>query len=111
MLLQQPPYVDHRVFEAIDALLVAAAFEQQVSILFRGAGVTGLLAAQAPQDQRSLAKILQSLETYEVNSVYAHEESLAAHRMTAGDCVIPVQTLNSSQVAELIASQDMVLTD
>ena len=28
-VIQQPPYLGNRIFEALDAMLVAAAFEQQ----------------------------------------------------------------------------------
>lgn len=110
-LLQQPPYLDNRVFEALDALLVAAAFEQQISVLFRGAGVTQLLANQTPVGQRNLAKILTSLETYEVEHIYADSRAFEANHLKLADCVIAPQLLSKREMGELINQQHLVLND
>jgi len=110
-VLQQPPYLDDRVFEAFDALLVAAAFEQRVSLLFRGAGVTQLLAHQDPANQRNLAKILLSLDAYEVNQIYVDAQALAKHGVTLENCVIKPTLVSGDEISTLINSQDAVLTD
>ena len=110
-VLQQPPYLDDRVFEAFDALLVAAAFEQRVSVLFRGAGVTQLLANQSPTGQRNLAKIVLSLDAYEVSDIYADAEALLSHGVQLEDCAIKPTPVSGQEISELIDSQDAVLTD
>lgn len=110
-VLQHPPYLDDRVFEAFDALLVAAAFEQHVSLLFRGAGVTQLLASQNPKGQRSLSKILLSLETYEISDIYADADALATHGVRLEDCVIKATPVTGEEISALINSQDAVLSD
>jgi len=110
-LLQQSPYMNTRVFEAIDTVLVAAAFEQEVSLLFRGAGVLQLLANQAPTSQRSLAKILTSLETYEVNRIYADSRDFAAYNLKLTDCAIAPQLLSKREIGALINAQHLVLND
>ncbi len=110
-LLQQSPYMDTRVFEAVDALLVAAAFEQEVSLLFRGAGVLQLLANQAPTGQRNLAKILTSLETYEVDNIYANSSDFAANKLKLDDCVITPKLLSEREIGKLINQQHLVLND
>ena len=110
-VLQQPPYLDDRVFEAFDALLVAAAFEQRVSLLFRGVGVTQLLATQSPNGQRNLSKILLSLDTYEVSNIYADAEALLAHGVQLEDCAIKATPMSGAEISALLNSQDAVLTD
>ena len=110
-LLQQPPYLSSRVFETFDALLVAAAFEQKVSLLFRGAGVTGLLKNQKPSQQRSMSKILQSLEAYEISAVYVDQASLQHYNMTVADCTIKTIAQTQQQIAALINQHDVVLSD
>jgi len=100
-VLQHPPYLDDRVFEAFDALLVA----------FRGAGVTQLLASQNPKGQRSLSKILLSLETYEISDIYADADALATHGVRLEDCVIKATPVTGEEISALINSQDAVLSD
>ncbi len=109
--MQQPPYLNSRVFEAFDALLVAAAFEQRVSILFRGAGITQLLAGQAPSKQRSLSKILLSLDAYEITEVYADAAAFEAAGLTVADCAIGPTLLSPEAMAALINAHQIVLND
>lgn len=110
-VIQQPPYLGNRIFEALDAMLVAAAFEQQVSLLFRGEGVTALMTDQAPRNQRNLGKILLSLETYEIDQIYVDAAALAVRKIDSADCVIEAQAITSQEIGELMNSQDMVWHD
>jgi len=110
-LMQQSPYLNDRVFEAFDALLVAAAFEQQVSLLFRGAGVAQLLAGQAPQGQRNLAKMLGSLDAYDIEHIYVEEGSLDAAGLAPEDLAVSAQVIPASKIATLLNEQDLVLHD
>ena len=110
-VLQQPPYLNDRVFEAFDALLVAAAFEQDVSLLFRGAGIQQLLRDQQPTAQRSLAKMLGSLGAYDVDKVFAAEQDLSSGGLTAADLAITPTALDASGIQTLVAAQDIVLHD
>ena len=110
-VLQQPPYLNDRVFEAFDALLVAAAFEQRVSLLFRGAGVAQLLSRQAPSNTRNLAKILTSLDAYEVTEIYADSSAFATLGLSTNDCTITPKLVHAEEIAALINAQDVVLSD
>jgi len=107
--MQQSPYLNDRVFEAFDALLVAAAFEQEVSLLFTGPGVQQLIKDQAPLGQRSLSKILNSLATYEVTHIYADADAMSAHNLAPDDCELSPTLLTGAGIADLINSQDVVL--
>ena len=110
-LLQRSPYLDGRVLEAFDALLVAAAFDQRVSLLFCGNGVTQLLAEQSPTSGRSIAKILTSLPIYEIEKVYAHAQAFDAAGLKISECAIEPTLLTHKQIGTLMAQYDMVLSD
>ena len=45
-LLRQPPYQSSRAIEAIESILVAGVFEQDVSVLFKDDGVWQLIKDQ-----------------------------------------------------------------
>lgn len=110
-VIQQPPYLGNRIFEALDAMLVAAAFEQRVSLLFRGEGVVALMANQAPRNQRNLGKMLLSLDTYEIDHVYVDAAALASRRIGPADCVIEARAISDQEIGKLINTQDMVWHD
>jgi len=109
-LLQRAPYLDDRVTESFDAALVAAAFEQDVSLLFRGDGLQQLLGQQSVTNQRSLAKMLKSLHTYEINAVYVDQADMTQQDLTVADFAIPIEPLTQQAIGELVANHDVVLS-
>ena len=108
-LLQQPPYLDERVTESFDAALVAAAFDQDVSLLFRGDGLQQLLAHQTEAKQRNLAKMLQSLAVYEITNLYVDRNDMMRAQLETDDFDIAVTPLTHQAIGELIANHDIVL--
>lgn len=109
-LLQHPPYLDDRVAESFDAALVAAAFDQRVSLLFRGDGLQQLLAGQAESNQRNLAKMLQSLATYEITDVYVDRSDMVEQQLQTADFALAVTPVTQQAIGELLASHDIVLS-
>ena len=108
-VLQKPPYLDQRVTESFDAALVAAAFDQHVSLLFRGDGLQQLLAGQNVSNQRNLAKMLRSLATYEITDVYVDHSDMTDQDLSHEDFEIAVTPITHQAIGELIASHDLVL--
>ena len=59
---------------------------------------------------KNFSPTYRALEGYEVEKVYAEKESLEARGMTEEDLVIPVEILNSDEIAELMDSQDVIVS-
>ena len=96
--------------ELLDAALVAAAFDCDVSLLFRGEGVCSLLPNQGAHavGQRSFSKMLRGLADYDIEKLYACSESLQRH------CIHPnselgIQSIAASQQQQLMAHQGAVI--
>ncbi len=72
------PYQGYSALETLDALLVAAAFGQNPSVLFQGDGVWQLLPSQEAQlmARASVVAQLEALPLYDVDDIYVDEESL-----------------------------------
>ena len=51
-----------------------------------------------------------ALEGYEVEKLYVERESLEARGLSQDDLVVPVEILSSSELAELMDQQDVVIT-
>ena len=66
-VISAPPYSSKRGTAQLEAAMVAAAFDAEVSLIFRGDGIWSLLPEQNAQQvgQRSFAKVLQALGDYE----------------------------------------------
>ena len=113
LMLRRPPYDGVYVPEAIDAALVAAAFEFKVAVLLLDDAVFALLPDQEASliGRRTVGKLLLALPDYEISAVYACADSLSVRGMTAADAVIPVQVLTADEQAELLSRHDVVWND
>jgi len=108
---RRAPYGSSHAREALDATLMAAAFNQRVSLLFMDDGVYQLLANQNSTGiaQKNLSQSLPMLEMYEVKDIYVERESLKARNLSVSDLVLPVQAIDSFETGKLIESQSVVL--
>lgn len=107
------PYGSSLAKDALDAILAASAYDQQLSLLFMDDGVFQLLANQAPEDiaQKSFAAILPVLPLYEINSIYVHYESLIKRQIKKNELVIDnIQIIDSTAIYNLLAEQDQLLS-
>lgn len=105
------PFGSESPQEQLDALLVCAAFGQQVSVLFQDEGIWQLLPAQSgrPLQKRTLAAQLQALELYEVKALYADAASLHARGIMPEDLALPVSVLDAQALQALLGQQDFLL--
>ncbi len=107
------PYGSSLAKDALDAILAASAYDQQLSLLFMDDGVFQLLANQAPGNigQKSFAAILPALPLYEINSIYVHYESLVKRQIKINELVIEsIQIIDSTAICSLLAEQDQLLS-
>ena len=112
-LLRQPPYATGHAVEALESILVAGVFEQQVSVLFRDDGVWQLLKDQkgGALGTRTVGKVVQALPEYEVEDIYVCAESLAERGLEVGDLVLTVTVLSRQEQQALISGQQAVVND
>lgn len=95
--------------ELLDELLIAAAFEQEVSVLFVGDGAYQLVAGDdAPS---GTARGYRALPTYEVENVFVELAALKPRELTPDRFVIAARPLARPAVRRLIATQDVVVPD
>jgi len=107
------PYGSSLAKDALDAILAASAYDQQLSLLFMDDGVFQLLKNQSANEiaQKSFAAILPVLPLYEINSVYVHRESLEKRQITINELVLNgVQIIDSATICSLLAQQDQLLS-
>lgn len=106
------PYVSAQPLEALEAMLVAAIFDQEVSVLFKGDGLYQLLEGQdgSALGQRTLGKALQALPEYDVRQLFVCQESAQRLRLTEADFCLPVRWLDMERQKSLISRQDAVLS-
>jgi tRNA 2-thiouridine synthesizing protein C len=109
---RRAPYGTIYALECLEVVLVAAAFDQNVSVVFVDDGVCQLKKNQdtAEIGMKNFSKTYGALDDYDVEKIYVEKESLDARGLTEDDLVIPVQVLAADQLREVMAQQDVVIS-
>ena len=109
---RKAPYGTVYALEGLEVVLIAAAFDQDVSMVFADDGVFQIKKEQETSgiNMKNFSPTFRALEGYDVEKVYAEEESLEARGLSEDDLVIPVEVLSSSELAELMDTQEVVIT-
>jgi len=108
---RRAPYGTIYALECLEVVLVAAAFDQDVSVVFLDDGVWQLKKNQDTTGigMKNFSKTYGALDDYDVEKIYVEKESLAARGLTADDLVIPVEVLAADDLREVMAQQDVVI--
>lgn len=110
IIIRQAPYSSTLPSAALDILLTAAAFDQNITFLFMGDGVLHLLSQQnsTGSGMKNISKALPSLELYDVEKIYVEEEALIYRKLKNEELVIPLESLSLAEIAESIEHADQV---
>ena len=109
---RKAPYGTIYALESLEVVLITATFDQDVSLAFIDDGVYELIKGQQTKEigVKNFSPSYRALEGYDVEKLYADAESLASRGLSAQDLLVPVEVLNTQQMAELMAQQDVVLS-
>lgn len=111
-MLSHPPYTGSLSVELLEAAMVGAVFEFDVSILLRGEAVWILKPGQngALLSRKTPGNIITALPDYEISNIYACADAMEMRGLHPQSIVVPVTTLNPAEQANLIAAQDIVMS-
>ncbi|HVI50905.1 MAG TPA: sulfurtransferase complex subunit TusC [Candidatus Sulfotelmatobacter sp.] len=109
---RKAPYGRSAAAEMIEAVLVAAAFDQQVHLVFLDDGVFQLARAQTPEaiGHKPFAEHLSELGEYDIDHVWVERESLAERGLSEHDLMIAVSLLDRAAIAGKLAEADMLMS-
>jgi tRNA 2-thiouridine synthesizing protein C len=109
---RKAPYGTIYALESLEVVLIAAAFEQDVSLAFLGDGVYQLAKGQDTKalEVKNFSPTFRALEDYDVTKLYVEKEALEARGLTEADLVVPVEVVGAQALAEIMESQDVVLS-
>jgi len=106
------PYGTVYALESLEVVLITAAFDQDVSLVFIDDGVWQLKRGQQTKgiETKNFSPTYRALEGYDVEKLYVERESLAARGLTEDELIVDVNVLGSSELGALMAEQDVVLS-
>ena len=107
---RRAPYGTIFALESLEVVLIAATFDQDVSLVFLDDGVFELVKGQDTQaiGIKNHSKTYRALDGYDVEKLYVERESMAVRGLTEDDLLVDVKVLSSVEMASLMAEQDVV---
>jgi tRNA 2-thiouridine synthesizing protein C len=109
---RKAPYGTIYALESLEVVLITATFDQDVSLVFMDDGVFELVKGQQTKDIgiKNFSPSYRALEGYDIEKLYVDQDSLSARGLSEKDLLVPVEVLNTEQMGQLMAQQDVVLS-
>jgi len=108
----QAPYSSAAGQEALDAAIVGATFEQEISLLFLHNGVFQLKQGQdaSGSELKQYTKAYAALSDFGIENVYVHDLSLLARGLEYDSLMLEASLVDGEGVRALIKQQHRVFT-
>lgn len=122
---RKAPYGSIYALESLEVVLIGAAFEQDVKLVFLDDGVYQLTLGQAPEGigMKNFSKTYAALGDYDVKEIYIDQESLTQRGLTLDDLQplvyededddwnekSSITLVSRTQLADIIDSADVLL--
>jgi len=109
---RKAPYGTIYALESLEVVLITAAFDQDVSLVFLDDGVYQLKKGQQTKgiEIKNFSPTYRALEGYDVEKLYVEKESLEARGLTEDDLLVDVVVLGRAEMGALMDEQDVVLS-
>ncbi|WP_296653827.1 sulfurtransferase complex subunit TusC [Rhodoferax sp.] len=109
---RKAPYGTIYALESLEVVLITATFDQDVSLVFIDDGVYELLKGQETKaiGIKNHSKTYRALDGYDVEKLYVDRASLDQRGLTEKDLLVPVEVLDTEEMGQLMAEQDVILS-
>jgi tRNA 2-thiouridine synthesizing protein C len=111
-LNRKAPHGTIYALESLEVVLIAAAFDQDVSVAFVGDGVYQLAKGQGTKgiELKNFSPTYRALEDYDVTKLYVEREALQARGLSEDDLVVPVEVVSAQRMGEIMEDQDVIFS-
>jgi len=125
-LNRKAPYGTIYAWESLEVVLIGAAFDQEVSLMFVDDGVYQLTKGQDTKEigMKNFSPTYRTLGDYEVKSIYVDRDSLESRGLTQDDLVQIawedwesgeekeniVEVVDAARVTELMEESDVIFS-
>lgn len=109
---RKAPYGTIYALESLEVVLITAAFDQDVSLAFMDDGIYQVVKGQHTKalDVKNFSPTYRALEGYDIEKLYVEKESMEARGLKEDDFIVPVKVINAQEMADLMQSQDVILS-
>ncbi|KZZ14404.1 hypothetical protein A3749_25540, partial [Oleiphilus sp. HI0078] len=105
------PFGSSDAKEALDLVLAAGTFEQDISLLLATDGCYLLLEDQDPANihQKNIRQMMKALAIYGVDKVHIDKQDAEDRNIPLSDCSLAISELSKAQVSNKLNDSDIIL--
>ena len=109
---RKAPYGTIYALESLEVVLITAAFDQDVSVAFLDDGVYQVVKGQHTKgiDVKNFSPTYRALEGYDIEKLYVEKESMETRGLKESDFIVPVKVMSAAEIADLMLTQDVILS-
>lgn len=109
---RKAPYGTVYALESLEVVLISAAFDQDVTLVFTDDGVLQLKKGQSTDaiGMKNFSPTYRALEGYDVEKLFVDKESLDARGLTEDDLLVDVQVVSKADLADLMDEQEVIMS-
>ena len=110
-VLRHAPHGTIYTYEGLEMILIMAAYEQDLSVVFIGDGVYALKKGQDTSgiSIKGFSRTFMALDGYDVEKLYVDRLSLEERGLTEEDLVVDVEVLDAEETGRLMQEQDVII--
>jgi tRNA 2-thiouridine synthesizing protein C len=110
-VMRRAPHGSIYTYEGLEMILIMAAYEQDLSVVFIGDGVYALKKGQETSGIgiKGFSRTFMALDGYDVEKLYVDRISLEERGLTEDDLVVDVEVMDSLEIGRLMTEQDVVI--
>jgi len=110
-VMQASAYDGNKIQEALDIVLITAAFDQKVSILLLDDAVFHLKNNQQSEQvsSKDIGALYRSLELYDIENIFVENDSIITSGLSEDDLLVPIKVIRRQEVGILFSQFDYVL--
>ncbi|MBE0509433.1 MAG: sulfurtransferase complex subunit TusC [Gammaproteobacteria bacterium] len=109
---RKAPHGTVYALESLEVVLIGAAFEQDVSVVFIDDGVFEIVKGQVTTEveMKNFSNTYKALEMYDVEKLYVSKDSLEERGLSEDDLIVDVEVKTAAEIAALMEEQDVILS-
>lgn len=109
---RKAPHGTVYALESLEVVLITAAFDQDVSLVFLDDGVYQLKKQQVTKgiETKNFSPTYRALDGYDIEKLYVERESMEARGLSEADLLVDVTVLGAAEMGVLMREQDVVLS-
>ncbi|NTV68152.1 MAG: sulfurtransferase complex subunit TusC [Chlorobaculum sp.] len=110
-VMRRAPHGSIYTYEGLEMILIMAAYEQDLSLVFIGDGIYALKKNQdtAGIGIKGFSRTFMALDGYDVEKLYVDRQSLEERGLTEDDLVVDVEVMEASEIGQLMTEQDVII--